>query len=163
MTDILIEPLISILNNIQSKINVAAGMATALELRFRIIAQLEPKVQKELRKPYHKVELIHLIEAILKIFKCNLDLEDQEKIKNCRPLRNKTSHGSMVELMLNLGIEPTGREIDPRTGKRNVLNEEDLIEGVKSINRNSGLEKYTRQAKEIIEILDKKILRNLRQ
>lgn len=136
MTDILIEPLISILNNIQSKINYAAGAATALELRFRIIAQLEPKVQKELRKPYHKVELIDLIEAILKIFRGNLNLEDQEKIKNCRLLRNKTSHGSMVELMFNLGIEPTGREIDPRTGKRNVLNEEDLIEGVKSIIRN---------------------------
>lgn len=46
---VMIEPLISILHNIQLKIDAAAGAATALELRLRIIAQLDISVREELK------------------------------------------------------------------------------------------------------------------
>ena len=45
-----VEGLISVLHNIQAKIDAAAGAATALELRLRIIAQLNKAVRDELSK-----------------------------------------------------------------------------------------------------------------
>lgn len=54
---VLIDSLIIILHNIQQKINSAAGAATALELRLRIIAQLELRIQDELGKKNKKTFL----------------------------------------------------------------------------------------------------------
>ncbi|MFA6118636.1 MAG: hypothetical protein WCT85_01670 [Parachlamydiales bacterium] len=162
---VLIEPLICTLNNIQSKIDTAAGAATALEIRLRIIAQLEPKVQIELKnrtkKLYYKADLIHLIDAVIETFQDKLDLNDQAKIKSCRLPRHKTSHGSFAELMIELTGEVLGREIDPHTRKRKPLEKNDIIEGAVCIERNHGLEEFSKRAKEAIEILERKILRSL--
>lgn len=165
MKHILIESLISTLGNVQLKLGDAVGAATAFEFRLRLIAELEPKVQFELKNlttaPFYKADLIHMITAVIKVFQSNLNQDERKKIQNCRVPRNKLSHGSPVELMIELGIEPTGREIDPRTGKRNILSKEDLAEGIKSIERNQIFEKFTLQANEAIGILDRKILRTL--
>ncbi len=161
-----IEGLISVLHNIQSKIDAAAGAATALELRLRTIAQLDSKVRDELRKktkkPFHKAELEHLIPAVLEVFQSNLNSIEREKITNCRPPRNKTSHASFAELMIALNGEALGREIDPHTLKRKPLEEDDIIEGAICIERNGGLDEFSKRAREAVLILESKILRSLK-
>lgn len=163
---VLIEPLISTLHNIQCKIDSAAGAATALELRLRIISQLEPKVQDELKKktkkPFYKAELEHLISAVLEVFKGQLDLIEHDAIINCRPPRNKLIHASLVELMIKLSGEALGREIDPRTGKGKPLTEDDLVEGAKCIERGRGLDIFSQRAREAVSILERKILRSIK-
>jgi hypothetical protein len=154
--------LISILHNIQCKIDAASGAATALELRLRIIAQLEPDVQLELKnkkKPrYHKADLIDLIEAVLKVFQDKLTPEERLKIESCRPPRNKVTHASFAELMIKLSGEAPSRVIDPHTLKHKALLEDDIIEGALCIERNRGLEIFCVQAREAIAILERKIL-----
>lgn len=161
-----IEGLITILHNIQSKIDAAAGAATTLELRLRIIAQLNDNVRKELKiktnKPFHRADLEHLISSVLKVFQDNLDPVEREKITNCRPPRNKTSHASFAELMIALNGEALGREIDSHTLKRKPLEEDDIIEGAICIERNGGLDEFSKRAREAVLILENKILRSLR-
>jgi hypothetical protein len=166
--------LIGILNNVRSKIDVAAGAAVSLELHLRIIAQKNPRVQRELlevqtskgkkgdgKKRYHQADLSDLLDAIIEVFQNKLDLKDQELLKNCRILRNKTSHGSFAELMIALSGEAQGRETDPLTTKRKSLKEDDIIEGVICIEWNGGLEKFSQQANRAIDLLREKILPSL--
>jgi hypothetical protein len=162
----LMNQFIIILNEIQSKVDEAVGAATALEMRLRLIAELEPMVQTELKtktsKLYYKADLFHLIYAVINVFSNQLTQSESSKIDIFRESRNKAVHGSLVELMLKLGITPTGRDmVDPHTKTRNILSEGDLVEGVKSIARNQGLETFTRQAREVIKILEDNILRKL--
>jgi hypothetical protein len=160
----LIEQQISILNNLQVKLGEAAGAATSLEWRLRIIAELEPKVRDKLKEktsaPFYKATLEHLIDAILHVFEKKLTSYEYEKIKEYRDPRNKLAHGSPVELMIALGTEPTGRKIDPSTKKPNILSEDELVEGSKSIERNQVLDTFIRQLNELISIVNEKILRN---
>lgn len=160
----LIEHQISILNNLQVKLGEAAGAATSLEWRLRIIAELEPKVRDKLKEktsaPFYKAKLEYLIDAILHVFEKKLTSYEYEKIKEYRDPRNKLTHGSPVELMIALGIEPTGRKIDSITRKRNILSKDELVEGSKSIERNQVLAKFTQQLNELISIVNDKILRN---
>lgn len=161
-----IEALIQILNNIRLKSDAAAGAATALELRLRIIAELEPNVQIALKRqkkpPYFKADLIDLIDAVIEVFQDKLDPMSQDKIKSCRPPRNKVAHGSFAELMIELNGEALGRDLDGRTGKYNPIEKGDIVEGVICIERNRGLESFTLRANEAIEILEQKILRSLK-
>ncbi len=161
-----IEGLLCTLNNIQSKIDAAAGAATALELRLRIIAQWEPKVrvalQNHTKVRYHQAPLRDLIEAVLEVFQGLLDSAEQDKIRSCRPPRNKAAHGSFAELVIELSGEASGREIDPHTFKRKPLAEDDIIEGAICIERNRGLEDFTQRAKEAVVILERKVLRSLK-
>ena len=162
---ILIESLIRTLKEIQSKIDKASGTATAIDLRVRIIAQLEPKVQAALKKttrdPFHKASLFYLIDSILEVFRDELAPEEKDQIKNCRPPRNKAIHGSLAELMIELSGEAFSREIDPSTSKRKPLAKDDIIEGAICIERNMGLDTFSQQSSKVIEILDEKILRSL--
>jgi len=163
---VIIEPLISILHNIQLKIDTAAGAATALELRLRIIAQLEIKVRDELRKKtkkaFHKAELDHLISAVLDVFQDKLDPVEQNIIRSCRPPRNKTAHGSFAELMIELTGEAPGRHFDSYTLKPMPLEENDIIEGAVCIERNRGLDEFTKRARIAVSILEDKIMRSLK-
>lgn len=163
---VLIEPLISTLHNIQLKIDSAAGAATALELRLRIIAQLEPKVQEILKtktkESFYRVKLEHLIAAVLHVFKDKLNSAEYDAIIECRIPRNKLIHASLVELMIKLNEEALGREIDPQTGKGKPLREDDLVEGAKLIERSRGLDIFSQRARVAIEILERKILRSIK-
>ncbi len=162
---VLIEPLISTLHNIQSKIDDAAGALIALELRLRIIAQLEPKVQEELKKKtsdfFYEANLSYLITAVLEVFQEKLDPAEQELIKSCRMPRNKLAHASFVEFLIELNGEAEGRVIDPKTGKKNSLEKHDLVEGAKCIERGSGLPQFSSKVKITIQILESKIMRHL--
>ena len=126
------------------------------------IIQNQLKIFKKTKKPFHKAELEHLILAVLTTFQCNLDSIEQEKIKNCRPPRNKTSHASFAELMIALKGEAPGREIDPYTFKHKSLEEDDIIEGAICIERNGGLDEFSKRAREAVLILESKILRSLK-
>jgi hypothetical protein len=160
-TPILNEPLISILHNIQSKIDAAAGAATALELRLRIIAQLEPRVQDLLKT--RTPRLNHLIDAVLKVFHHTLNSRDQDIIKKCRLPRNMLIHASFVEFMINITGEALGREFDPRTLKSKPLAEDDLVEGVKCIEKSRALDEFSKRAGEAVRILEENVLRSLKQ
>jgi hypothetical protein len=157
--------LIHTLHNIQSKIEVASGAATALDLLLRIIAQLEPKVQIALAKTtktlYHKATFGQLIGPVLEVFNDVLGPIDCAKIKNCLQPRNTTVHGNFAELVIHLCGEAPGMEIDSRTGKVKSLREDDIIGGVLCVERNQGLEAFSRGAHEVADILERKILRSL--
>lgn len=165
-----IEGLLTVLDNARLKIDAAAGAATFLELHLRIIAQQFIEVQDRLtrlqtlrkvkRVRYHRADLIDLIDAVIEVFQDKLDLNDQNLLKSCRILRNKTSHGSFTELMIALSGEALGREIDPHTMKRKPLAEDDISEGTICIDRNRGLEDFTRLANEAVSLLRNKILRS---
>lgn len=161
-----VDSLITILHNIQLKIDSAAGAATALELRLRIIAQIEEKVRDELKKntkePFHQAALKHLISAVLEVFQDKLDATEQSIIKQCRPPRNKTAHGSFAELMIELAGEASGRQLDNRTLKPLPLAEDDIIEGAICIERNGGLGDFSKLANRAASILEEKIIRHLK-
>jgi hypothetical protein len=154
--------LINVLNNIQCKIDAATGAVTALELRLRIVAELVPEVQIELskntKKRYHEAKLHDLIPAILATFQNELDPAERIQIENCRPPRNKLSHGSIVEFMLEVNGEAPGRQLDLHTRKGNPLKKGNLLEGALSIDKSRGLEEFCKRAKEAISIIDSKIL-----
>ena len=158
---VLIEPLKSTLYNIQLKIDAAAGAMIALELRLRIIAELEPKVQDELKQltsdPFYAANLVHLIDSVLKIFNNNLKHEDHAAIKRCRKPRNKLAHASLVEFMLELNDEALGREIDRGTGKGKPLQKHEIVEGAKCIERSRGLDDFACNAREAVLILEREI------
>jgi hypothetical protein len=164
--------LIMVFNNIRSKIDAAAGAATFLELHLRAIAQLNPRVQIELRrvqaergikkpKCYHQADLNYLIDAVIGVFRDKLAPEEQDVLKSCRVPRNKTSHGSFAELMIELNGEAPGREIDPTTGKRKPLAEDDIVEAAICIEWNGGLEEFTKRADKAVALIQEKVLRPL--
>jgi hypothetical protein len=163
---ILIKPLISILHNIQLKIDAAAGAATALELRLRIIAQLDERVQEELKnktkKAYHKAELEHLIDAILIMFQNELEANEKDIISNSRIPRNKATHASFAELMIVLAGEAPGRQLDNRTLKPLPLDEDDVVKGAICIERNRGLDEFAKRARIAVSILETKVMRALK-
>lgn len=157
--------LINVFNNLQLKIDEATGAATALEMRLRIIAELVPEVQTELRKKTKKLfrdaELNYLIPAVLQVFQNELDHTERQKIESCRFPRNKLSHACFVEFMLAINGEAPGRLRDNRTGKGKPLQKENLLEGIRSLDTSGALEEFTKRAKEAIQIVDRKILRSL--
>jgi len=167
-----IEGLISILHNIQLKIDAAAGAATAVELRLRIIAQLEVKVREELKiqqksrkkrdKAFHQADLEDLISAVLEIYKDKIDADERKIIESCRLPRNKAAHASFAELMIQLTGEAPGRQLDHRTLKPMPLDEEDIIEGAICIERNRGLDEFAKRARIAVSILESKIMRSLK-
>lgn len=154
--------LIQALNNIRSKCDEAVGAAAALELRLRIIAEWEPRVQVALKGAlYHEANLSFLIRAVLEIFQNELSQEEKEEIKSCVVPRNKVSHGSFVEFMIKLNGEALGREIDPKTRKGKPIEKSNIVDGALSIEGSVSLEKYSRRVNKTIKILDDKILRSL--
>ncbi len=164
---VLIEPLISSLHNIQLKLDAATGAAVALELRLRIIAELEPKVQKALKKPFYKARLEDLISAALDVFQAQLSIEEKNKIESCRIPRNKLNHGSLVALAMELngGLkkeEPPGRVFDSSTRKQKSLKETELVEGVKYMERSRNLDEFACKAREASSILEAKVLHSMK-
>ena len=156
---------INALHNLQGKIDEAAGAATALEMRLRIVAELVQEVQDELRKrtkdSYHEAKLYHLIPAILEVFHDYLIDAERQQIESCRPPRNKLTHASFVEFMLAVNGEAPGRIIDRRTMKGRPLNEGNLLEGSMSLDHSGALENFTRKARQAIAIVEDKIMRVL--
>ena len=169
---VLIEPLISILHNIQLKIDAAAGAATALELRLRIIAQLDKSVREELKnqqklrkkrsKAFHQADLEDLIAAVIEVYKDKIDDDERRTIESCRLPKNKATHASFAELMIQLTRAAPGRQLDHRTLKPMPLDEDDVIEGAVCIERNRGLDEFSKQARIAVSILEGKIMRSIK-
>lgn len=169
---VLIEPLISILHNIQLKIDAAAGAATALELRLRIIAQLDKSVREELKnqqklrkkrsKAFHQADLEDLIAAVIEVYKDKIDDDERRTIESCRLPRNKAAHASFAELMIQLTGAAPGRQLDHRTLKPMPLDEDDIIEGAVCIERNRGLDEFSKRARIAVSILEGKIMRSIK-
>lgn len=169
---VLIEPLILILHDIQPKIDAAAGAATALELRLRIIAQLDKSVREELEnqqklrkkrfKAFHQADLEDLIAAVIEVYKDKIDDDERRTIESCRLPRNKASHASLAELMIQLTGAAPGRQLDHRTLKPMPLDENDIIEGAVCIERNRGLDEFSKRARIAVSILEGKIMRSIK-
>lgn len=156
---------INALHNLQGKIDLASGAATALEMRLRIVAELVQEVQDELRKrtreSYHEANLYHLIPAVLEAFQDHLTDIERQHIASCRPPRNKLSHASFVEFILQINGEAPGRVIDRLTMKGRPLKKESLLEGAMSLDHSGALENFTRKARDALSIIEDKIMRVL--
>lgn len=153
----------SALGNIQLKIDVAAGAITALEMRLRIIAELLQEVQDELsnrtKDSYHEAKLYHLIPAILTVFQGHLSQEESQRIEHCRPPRNKLSHASFVEFMLEVNGSAPGRMLNPKTGKPYELKKENLLEASLSVDYSRALENFTCMVRTATATVEEKIMR----
>lgn len=159
---------VSSLDNIQLKLESAAGKAVAVETRMRLIGQWSELVRNELKElvrknrlkessNYWDCRLYLLVQAISNVFCDMLKPEDLQKLEKFRKIRNNLVHAEFPSLMKELGITPTGREIS-KSGERNILNIEEVDEAILSIDRNGGFEKIVRQANEVISILARLIL-----
>lgn len=88
-------------------------------MRLRIVAELLQEVQDELRKltkeKYYKADLYHLIPAVLEVFRDYLTDTERQQIGSCRPPRNKLSHASFAEFMLEVNGSAPGRMLNPDT------------------------------------------------
>lgn len=169
--------MISNINNIQVVLNSAAGAALMVELRMRLIGELSQSVRdklivlvdifkknhpkkKNVLDTYWNCDLSYLDDAIVEVFKYQLDNVQLKKLDGFRKLRNKLLHADFVGLMEELGIPPTGRQIlDPMNDKRNLLTSANIKESILSVSssRTRGLQTVEREAKEVTLILDKLI------
>ena len=169
--------MISNINNVQVALNSAAGAALMVELRMRLIGELSQPVRdklldlvdtfkksnpkkKHVSDNYWNCDLAYLDDAIVEVFKNQLDNIQLQKLDGFRKLRNKLLHADFVGLMEELGIPPTGRQIlDPINDKRNLLTSANIKESVLSVSssRTRGLQTVEREAKEVTLILDKLI------
>lgn len=162
------------LQNIQLKLEKAAGLAVTTELRMRLIGQLSDPLKKKLKdlyidnkkeaKPkkiisdqYWDCDLWFLELGIIETFKNKLTGQEILDIKRFRDFRNKLLHGDFVELMNELGVSPVGRQIFPKTGNKNILQPHDIKEAIISIDKTTGLSEFNEKAHDVIKILDKMI------
>lgn len=160
------------LNNIQLKLDSCAGAAVAIEIRMRLIGEFHDPVKnklKEIVKKYQKdkklkdtppyeywnCKLCFLDDAIDQIFTDKLTEIESKILNSFRRLRNEFMHANFVKLMRLMGIEATGRQV--LANRRNTLNQPEIEEAIKSIERNQGFEKFRERANEVICILDKLI------
>jgi len=146
------------LGNIQFKIDAAAGAATALEMRLRIVAELLQEVQDKLKEPYHKARLYDLIPAVLTVFQDQLSQEEVQCIERCRPPRNKLSHASFVEFMLAVNGSAPGRKLNPQTRKPYELKKENLLEASLSVDHSRAFENFTSTVRTAVAIVEAKIM-----
>lgn len=167
------EKLAYVHNNLSSatiKLGEVAGPALAVELRMRLIGQFSEPVRVKLKqiqenkkkekkyiavKEYLDCNLEYLDDAIIEVFKDKLQPNELVELEQYRPLRNKLLHADFVNLMIRLGIEPSGRQFFPKTGTRNALEPKDIKEAFLSIISNQGFEKMRSQANGVIVILNK--------
>lgn len=163
--------MISNINNIQIALSSAAGAALMVELRMRLIGEHSQTVRDKLidivaattkkkntSNNYWNCDLSYLDDAIVEVFKDQLDSVELQKLDGFRKLRNKLLHADFVGLMQELGISPTGRQIlDPMNDKRNLLTSANIKESVLSVSssRTRGLPTVEREAKEVVVILDR--------
>lgn len=152
------------LNNIP-QLNEATGATVAVEVRMRLIGELDERVRDKLKEivanakrkgksdKYWDCDLSFLDDTIDVIFHDKLELIERQKIEKFRDLRNALLHGNFVDLMNLMNIPPTGRQIS--SGERNILESKEIKEAIVSINRNQGCQKILTHAKEVISILDK--------
>lgn len=151
------------LKNINFKIMEASGPAVVAESQMRLLAQFSLAVQNELRTlhktdKYWDCRLEQLEDAILIVFKNQLNDIEREKIEYFRKLRNKLLHADFIGLLIKMKIDPRGREINPKTGERNILSPDDIKEGIICIDRNFGFDNFKKLANEVTEIIQKLIL-----
>lgn len=150
------------LKNIQFKIDIAAGAVTALEMRLRIVAELLQEVQDELRKltkeKYDKADLYHLIPAVLEVFRDYLTDAERQQIGSCRPPRNKLSHASFAEFMLEVNGSAPGRVLNPQNGKPYELKKENLLEASLSVDHSKAFENFTCAVRTAVGIVEAKIM-----
>ena len=65
--------------------------------------------------------------------------------------------------MLNITGKALGREFDPRTQKSKPLAKDDLVGGVKCIEKSRALDEFSKRAGEAVRILEENVLRSLKQ
>ena len=160
--------------NIQLALNQVAGLAVMIEVKMRTIAQLSQEVRdksayliknskrKEKDADYWNCKLTYLDDAIDSVFSNELNQNEHDLLKEFRHLRNKLLHGDFINLMKLMGILPTGRQLLQSTQAgldRNLVDESDFIESVKSIDsqRNRGFYKFRQKATKVEEILNRLI------
>ena len=140
------------------------GFIISEQVRNKLKERENDDAQKGLKRrgsyQYKDCDLVLLDEAIIDVFPNILTAEECEKLKQFRQVRNKLMHADFINLMVLLEIVPVGRQINPRSGIRNILEAGDIKEAVISIDRSQGFAKARMLAEEAISILEK-IIRSI--
>lgn len=145
------------IENIQFKMDEAAGTALSVELRMRLLTELSQPVQIALKnKEYYKCELGHLEKAILLVFQDKLELGEKEKLTKFLNLRNKLMHGEFVSFAKLQGIVPKGQQIISSNTK-NTLSMSNIKESILSVDWNQAFPEFRKLANEVKAIIDKLI------
>lgn len=160
-----IEPMLRSLENIELQYKESVGHAAALELRMRVLAEINPAISKHAESLVHprdaykffwECKLEHLIDAILEIFKQDLSSDEIQQLNSFKNQRNKLLHGILVEFMRLMKVQPTSRKI-LKNGSRDNLKDHEVIEAIKSTERNHVLVKFNGVAAGLMEIINKLI------
>ncbi len=135
---------------------------------MRLIGEECDLVQNELKENYKRDDwkakspnfwdcsLWSLAKAIVEVFSDKIELDESEKTRKIKDLRNLLFHSNFVELMNKLGIEPIGLQIFPAK----ELKRKNIKETILSLEKNGVLRQVEIRANEAIAIL-KKILLSL--
>ena len=108
-----------------------------------------PKIEN-----YRDCLLSNICSAITQVFKENLGNDEVKLLKHACQIRNSLVHSDFVKLMKIIEIEPIGREIDGRTGKRVPLKKgANLFNALWGAKHSEAFEKARRKIEEAIEIL----------
>lgn len=164
------------IDNISLKLCEAAGLTVEAELKMRLIGELSEeirnvideiiknKIEERKRKDsgykytkgrkYWNCDLEILDEAILQVFADKLTMQEKKQLEAFRQKRNKFLHANFVGLMKLIGIEPIGRYISSN-GDRNILDTENIIDSIVSIDNNGGFEAFRCAAGGVNLILNK--------
>jgi len=106
-------------------------------------------------KNYRSCKLSDICSAIIQVFKQDFKENELGFLKHACQIRNSFAHGDFFDLMKKMGIDPTGRERDGRSGKYVVLKKGarriDALWGAKS---NEVIQKAGRKIEEAIKVLE---------
>ena len=90
------------------------------------------------------------------------DEQERQQIRGFRGLRNKLLHGDVINLMNKLEIAPTGREFNPKSKERSLLEVKKreevgypFKEAILSEGTIKAFDEIRKKATNVIEILDK--------
>jgi hypothetical protein len=161
-----IEANLKILQNNRLKVSESSGIAVDVEIRMRILLELDSDLREELErqinakkiknKNYWDCNLVFIESAIIKKYENKLKLAEIEILEKFRISRNKFLHGDFVDFMKEMCIEPTGRQIYSN-GRRNILENCEIIEAIKSGERNQVFSKFNDLASKAFEIINELI------
>lgn len=151
-------PLTNVASNIifaELLMRCIANSSESMQLNLKeIIATAESEKKfKEQHKDYWNCKLHYLTQAIVLSFRAKLNAEEETTLNDLRKYRNALAHGNIVSFLMILGFSPEGRKI-LQHGKRNILEEKDVIEACLTPN-GPVFNECSRKVNSVIEILQK--------
>lgn len=145
------------LSNIELQVGEAAGIATLVEIKMRLIGELHKPINNKLKHLTCKLKI--LAKEITREFQDKLNLDEKTKIETFSDIRNKVAHGDIINLLTLLGIPPTSQKIIPGQANSNLAIPS-ILESINVVARGGAFNTFRSQAQEVNNILNQ-LLRGL--